>query len=62
MKLTVSDHDLHLRRTFRISRGSLDVARNVLVALEHEGLTGLGEAHPPSFYGESRALVEAALA
>lgn len=62
MKLSVGDHDLHLHHTFRISRGAMDVARNVLVRLEHEGLTGLGEAHPPGFFGESREKVKGLLA
>lgn len=62
MKLTVSDHNLKLRHTFRISRGSMDLARNVLVTIDHEGLTALGEAHPPGFFGENRELVKQALA
>ena len=61
MNVTVSDHDLRLRHTFRISRGALDVAPNVLVGLDHDGLTGLGEAHPPAFFGERRPLVRQAL-
>ena len=62
MKLSVADLDLSLRHTFRISRGATDVARNLLVRLEHEGLTGLGEAHPPGFFGENRERVKATLA
>ncbi len=34
---------------------------NVLVKVEHEGVTGLGEAAPSHYYGENRALVEIAL-
>jgi len=33
----------------------------VLVRIEHGGVTGLGEAAPSHYYGENRALVEAAL-
>jgi len=62
VKLSVADLDLSLRHTFRISRGATDVARNVLVRLEHEGLTGLGEAHPPGFFGENREKAKAMLA
>ena len=38
--------DLHLRHTFRIARGASDTRRNVIVELEAEGHTGLGEAAP----------------
>jgi len=61
MRITLSDLDLRLRRTFRISRAALDVASNVLVALGHRGLTGLGECHPSDYYGEDRPLVRRAL-
>jgi L-alanine-DL-glutamate epimerase-like enolase superfamily enzyme len=46
--------DLRLRHTFRIARGASDVRRNVLVELEHEGRTGLGEAAPILRYHEDQ--------
>ena len=61
MKLAVRDQDLHLRHTFRISRAATDVAHNLLVTLEHDALTGLGEAHPSAFFGEDRKRVRQAL-
>ena len=46
--------DLHLRHTFRLSRGATDVRHNLLVELEHEGVVGLGEAAPIPRYGQDR--------
>jgi L-Ala-D/L-Glu epimerase / N-acetyl-D-glutamate racemase len=55
---------LELRTTFefRIAVGASHGHANTLVRIEHEGVEGLGEASPSHYYGESRALVEAALA
>lgn len=47
--------DLVLKRTFTISRWSRDVAPNVLVRLEADGIVGIGEAAPNARYGESQA-------
>lgn len=47
--------DLHLRHTFRLSRGASDVRHNLLVELEHEGLVGLGEAAPIPRYAQDWA-------
>ena len=44
--------DLHLRHTFRLARGSSDARSNLIVELEHDGLTGLGEAAPIEHYGQ----------
>lgn len=46
---------------FRIAHGSAKRHENTLVRIEHEGVTGLGEAAPSHYYGESRPLVEEAL-
>lgn len=46
--------DLHLRHTFRLSRGASDVRHNLLVELEHEGRVGLGEAAPIPRYAQDR--------
>jgi L-alanine-DL-glutamate epimerase-like enolase superfamily enzyme len=62
MRLTHEPLDLATAFEFRIAvtrarRGH----ENTLVRLEHDGVVGLGEASPSHYYGESRALVEAAL-
>ncbi len=61
MKVTCRDYSLALRHTFRISRSATDVAENVLVAVEHGGLTGLGEAHPNDYRGEDHDRVHGAI-
>ena len=53
MNLTCVSRELHPRRAFRISRGRRTEVRNVFVRLEHDGLTGYGEASPNAFYGET---------
>jgi len=62
VRLSVERLDLSTAYDFRITHGGGRSHGNTLVRLEHEGLTGLGEASPAHYYGESRALVEAALA
>lgn len=61
MKATSRALDLTLRHTFRISRSAVDVAENVLLAIEHAGRTGLGEAHPYDYRGEDRRRILRAL-
>lgn len=46
--------DLHLRHTFRLSRGASDLRRNLIVELEHDGRLGFGEAAPIARYGQDR--------
>ncbi len=53
-KLRSSTLDLPLRHTFTISRWSRDKAANVLVELEAEGITGIGEGAPNARYHESQ--------
>ena len=53
--------DLRLRHTFRTARGPSDVRENLLVEVEHQGETGLGEAAPIRRYGEDRASAAAAV-
>lgn len=62
MKLTTTPLELHTRYAFRIAHGAKRAHVNTLVRIEHEGLTGLGEAAPSHYYGETPELVEAALA
>lgn len=53
--------ELHLREPFRISRGVQTVARPVLVHVSDGEFTGVGEAAPSSFYGETGETVRAGL-
>src|SRR5512139_2179876 len=62
MRLTLEPLDLETTFEFRIAVGGRKAYRNLLVRLEHDGITGLGEAAPAFYYGESRELAEAALA
>ncbi|MDA0837478.1 MAG: dipeptide epimerase [Planctomycetota bacterium] len=61
MNLKTSRLDLKLKHTFRISRESSDVRNNVLVEIEHDGLTGFGEAAPSPHYKETADSVIEAL-
>ncbi len=61
MRLRHEPMVLATRYEFRIAQGGSRIHANTLVTLEHEGITGLGEAAPSHYYGENRAVVEAAL-
>jgi L-Ala-D/L-Glu epimerase len=63
MKLSFEPVDLIARHTFKIAIEELsgDVFKNVIVRLEHDGVTGWGEAAPFFIYGENQAIVMAAL-
>lgn len=54
MKLSIHPLTLDLRTTFRVSHGASDQRHNVLVRLEHAGLTGYGEAAAVFYYGETQ--------
>jgi len=60
-RITTEKLDLHLRHTFRISRGSEDVAQTVLLRLNADGIEALGESAPIARYDESPDLVAAQL-
>jgi L-alanine-DL-glutamate epimerase-like enolase superfamily enzyme len=51
MKLIYHTPELHLRHTFTISRGSMDVQPTLIVELEQGGYHGYGEATSNTFYG-----------
>ncbi len=53
MRVTIRPIELSLRHRFTLSRSSDEVRRCVIVELEHDQLSGLGEAAPPGRYGES---------
>ncbi len=63
MRVTAEPLDLPLRHPFRISRGVQERARSLLVTVEADGVTGIGEAAPDSsgFYGEKVETMLAAL-
>jgi len=61
MKLATRIEQLRLRHTFTISRSSRDVVPVVITELTHDGITGVGEASPNSFYGDSPEGVQATL-
>ncbi|MGH7729760.1 MAG: dipeptide epimerase [Candidatus Eiseniibacteriota bacterium] len=62
MRLRHEPLDLATTFEFRIAVGASHGHANTLVRIEHEGIEGLGEASPAHYYGESRPLVEQALA
>ncbi|HTK83415.1 MAG TPA: dipeptide epimerase [Bacteroidota bacterium] len=57
MKLSSRYIDLQLTHTFTISRSSRDLEPCIIVELEHEGITGYGEAAPSDRYGENKSTV-----
>jgi len=61
MRLRHEPLDLVTTYEFRIAVGARKSHENLLVRIEHEGIEGIGEAAPSRYYGESRALAQAAL-
>ncbi|RCS54044.1 dipeptide epimerase [Bremerella cremea] len=61
MKLSLHRIELPLKRTFTISRESLDVQPSLVVVLEHDGFLGLGEVTENAYYGHTLDAMEAAL-
>ena len=61
MKLKVQPLDVSTQFEFRIAHGAKRAHANTLVMIEHDGITGIGEASPSHYYGEDRPLVTAAL-
>lgn len=55
MRLEIRDLPLTLRHPFTTSHGTLRAKRNVLVELEANGFTGLGEAAPSLAYPQQNA-------
>lgn len=63
MKLSFCNLDLKLRHTFQIARETRNVQNNIVVQLkDRDGISGLGEAAPTSFFGEDAHSVSEALA
>lgn len=61
MRASVDRLTMPLAEPFTISRGTQTEAENVVVELEHDGVTGVGAAAPSSHYGETADTVEAVL-
>lgn len=61
MKLRFSPHTLELRHAFTIATSSRTTTPAMLVEVEHDGLTGYGEAAMPPYLGESQATAAAFL-
>lgn len=62
MRLDVELLELRTRYEFRIAHGAHRNYRNVLVRVEHDGITGLGEGSASHYYGESYDSMRGALA
>jgi len=54
MKLSWQPVTIDLRTTFRIAHGASDQRFNVVAKLDHEGLTGYGEAAVVPYYGDTQ--------
>jgi L-alanine-DL-glutamate epimerase-like enolase superfamily enzyme len=61
MRLTLHPFDLPLRHVFAISRGATEVCRTLIVELQHDGVSGYGEAGENPFYGATLENMQAAL-
>jgi len=61
MKLSHTPLALETQFEFRIAVGAKQRHVNTLVTLEHDGVTGFGEASPSHYYGENETLVKVAL-
>jgi len=62
MRLSWYRQDLRLARPFTIARGTETEKQTIVVQVEHQGLTGLGEVVPTAYYGQSLDSAERALA
>ncbi|MAP07339.1 MAG: dipeptide epimerase [Rhodopirellula sp.] len=57
MKLSFRPYELQLKHTFTVAGNSRDTTPVVLTEIQHEGLTGYGEASLPPYLGESQQSV-----
>ncbi len=57
MEIKTAVHQLHPRGAFRIARKRTVPFDNVILRVEHDGVTGWGEASPHPYYGASAAHV-----
>ncbi len=61
LTLQTTTMSLKLTEPFRISRGVQNYAQRVVVSITAEGQTGIGEAAPSTFYGETQETVLACM-
>jgi L-alanine-DL-glutamate epimerase-like enolase superfamily enzyme len=61
MKLSCKPLTLNLRTTFRVAHGATNQRHNVLVSIEHDGLTGFGESAAVPYYGDTQESLTAYL-
>ena len=61
MKLAHHRIAIRPRHRFATSQGGVDEKDVIIVAIEHEGVTGMGEVVPTALYGQSLEASEAAL-
>lgn len=61
MRLAAEPLELRTRYEFRIAHGAHQRYRNVLVRLEHDGVTGMGEGSASHYYGETYETMRVAL-
>ncbi len=62
MRLTWRRQRLRTRHRFATSQGGISEKETLVVQVEHDGLTGYGEAVPSALYGQTLGSAEAALA
>ena len=61
MTLTWQRQNIRPRHRFATSQWGVDEKETIIVRVEHDGLTGLGEAVPSTLYGQTLESSEAAL-
>jgi L-alanine-DL-glutamate epimerase-like enolase superfamily enzyme len=61
MKLEVEQFTLETSHPFQIARSTRDTFESFAFTLTYEGVSGLGEASPPAFYGETTLTVRGAV-
>ncbi|HEX6711314.1 MAG TPA: dipeptide epimerase [Rubrobacter sp.] len=61
MKTSVKTVRVHTERTFAIARSSADAFERVVLEIEEDGVAGMGEAAPSSYYAQDAGGVAAAL-
>ena len=61
MRIEVEAVQLDIKHTFKIARGEKKKCENFIFTVSHEGVTGVGEASPQVYYGESSDSVRAAV-
>lgn len=61
LHITAKTIDLNLTTPFRISRGVQHVSPVMIASIQHDDVTGYGEASPDEYYGETPETVQACL-